>query len=343
MKGRQIILDHLGDVEAAALMVDGKLDDLLIDRPGAPRPGAIYLARTERQAKGQGGIFLAAGDERFWLRQSKGLSPGEDLLVQVSGHAEPGKAPPVTPSLTFKSRYVIVTPHAPGVNIARRLRDEDERDRLKLVALEALAGRDWGVILRSSCEGSDADEIADDIAQMVDLAAQTLDYKGLPALVHEGDGPHLTAWREWTAPAEVVTEPGGFEHHGVLDALAGLSRPMMRAESATLYIEPTRALVAVDVNTGADMSPAAALKANLAAAKALPRGLRLRGLGGRVVVDFAPMPKGQRRQLEQALKASFRTDPIETVLAGWTPLGQYEMQRKRERLPLAETLPKDLK
>ena len=60
-------------------------------------------------------------------------------------------------------------------------------------------------------------------------------------------------------------------------------------------------LVAVDVNTGADTSPAAALKANIAAAKALPRALRLRGLGGQVVVDFAPLSKKDRRQIEQVL------------------------------------------
>lgn len=338
MKGRQIILDHLADREAAALMVDGRLEDLLIEAPDRPRPGAIWRAQAERQAKGQGGIFLAADAQRFWLRQAKGIAPGERLLVQITGHAEPEKAPPVTTRLVFKSRYVIVTPDVPGINIARSIGDDDERDRLRLTALEVLDDRDWGLILRSSCAGAEASEIAEDIAEMVAAAAQALAAEA-PGLVAEGDGPHLMAWREWTEPAEVVTESGSFESHGVLDALAALQRPGERVESAMLYVEPTRALVAVDVNTGGDMSPAAALKANLAAARALPRALRLRGLGGRVVVDFAPMPKGQRRQVEQALKAAFRSDPVETVLAGWTPLGQYEMQRKRERLPLSETLP----
>ncbi|MBY6153909.1 ribonuclease E/G [Vannielia litorea] len=340
MKGTQIILDHVAGREAAARMVDGRLDDLLIDAPGILRPGAIWRAKAERQAKGQGGIFLAAGDQRFWFRQAKGVAPGEALVVQVTSYAEVEKAPPVTRALTFKSRYVIVTPDAPGVNVARSIRDDDERDRLKLAALEALDGRDWGLILRSSCMGAEEAAISEDIATMIDTAEAALS-EGEVGEIHPGDGPHITAWREWTTPAEVITEPGGFETHGVLDALAELQGPRERAGEATLYVEPTRALVAVDVNTGGDMSPAAALKANIAAAKALPRALRLRGLGGRVVVDFAPMPKGQRKQLEQSLKAAFRADPIETVLAGWTPLGQYEMQRKRERLPLSLTLPEE--
>ena len=96
--------------------------------------------------------------------------------------------------------------------------------------------------------------------------------------------------------------------------------------------------VAVDINTGGDTSPAAGLKANLAAVKALPRALRLRGLGGQVVVDAAPMPKKDRRQVEQAVRKAFKSDPIETSLVGWTPLGHLELQRKRERLPLLESL-----
>jgi Rne/Rng family ribonuclease len=107
-----------------------------------------------------------------------------------------------------------------------------------------------------------------------------------------------------------------------------------------MFVEPTRALIAVDVNTGSDTTPAAALKANLAAARELPRQLRLRGLGGQIVVDFAPMPKRDRAVLEQCLRASFRKEASETTLAGWTPLGNYELQRKRDRMPLRKALGK---
>ena len=106
-----------------------------------------------------------------------------------------------------------------------------------------------------------------------------------------------------------------------------------------MLIEPTRALVAVDVNTGPDTSPAAALKVNIAAARDLPRQLRLRGLGGQVVVDFAPMPKKERAILDQVIRAAFKTEAAETNLAGWTTLGLFELTRKRDRLPLGQLLP----
>ncbi|SMO85161.1 ribonuclease E/G [Ruegeria faecimaris] len=339
MKGRTIVLDHINNREAAALMVDGKLDDFLIASE-APAPGTIYRARADRPVKGQGGMFLATPDGQAFLRQVKGLAPGELKLVQVTGFVEPGKALPVTDRVLFKSRFAIVTPDAPGLNISRSIRDEDERDRLLEIAHEAMAGSEHGLILRSCCQGENAQEIAEDIGVMLAHADAVMNDPGTePEVLLAGDGPHVLAWRDWTDPAEVVTEPGAFEAHGVLDALdqaGGISEPL--AGGGHIYIQPTRALVAVDVNTGSDTSMAAGTKANFACAKALPRALRVRGLGGQITLDLAPMPKKDRRGFEAALRSAFKSDPIETILAGWTPLGHYELQRKRGRISLAEVL-----
>ncbi len=339
MKGRTIILDHIQGREAAALMVDGVLDDFLI-ATDAPAPGTIYRARADRPVKGQGGMFLTTPDGPAFLRQVKGLSPGALLLVQVTGYAEPGKAIPVSNRILFKSRFAIVTPDAPGLNISRRIRDEDMRDQLLEIAHEQMGNSTHGLILRSCCQAADADEIAEDISAMLVLAEQVLaDTGSEPELLSEGDGPHILAWRDWTDPAEVVTTSGGFEDHGVVDALdtaKGISETL--PGGGHLYIQPTRALVAVDVNTGADTSLAAGTKANFACAKALPRTLRVRGLGGQITLDLAPMPKKDRRGFESALRSAFKSDPDETILAGWTPLGHFELQRKRGRIPLTEIL-----
>ena len=339
MKGRTIILDRINGVEAAALMVDGRLEDLLV-QGNAPPPGTIYRARADRPVKGQGGMFLSTPDGPAFLRQVKGLAPGEMLLVQVTGYAEPGKAIPVTQKLLFKSRFAIVTPDAPGLNISRSIRDEEERDRLLEIAHDEMGDSPFGLILRSSCAGADAGEIAEDVAATAAMARQVMmDAGNSVEKLIDGDGPHALAWREWVEPAEVVTDPGGFESIGVLDALE-TARAITETLSGGgyLYIEPTRALVAVDVNTGKDISMAAGLRANLACARALPRALRVRGLGGQITLDLAPMPKKDRRGFETALRAAFRADSEETALVGWTPLGHYELQRKRGRVPLSEVL-----
>ncbi len=337
MKGRMIVLDHVAGREAAALLVDGVLQDLLIDDDGAPRPGAIYRAICDRPLKGQGGMMLKLPDgESAFLRQVKGLAPGQPILVQVTGYADDGKAVPVTDRVLFKSRYAIVTPGKPGINVSRSIKDEDVRDRVLACAHETGVSDGFGLILRSSCEEGTNEEIIEDIAAMDALASAIMaDVEGVAEALTDGDGPHSLAWREWVEPATVVTEAGGFDDHGVLDQMVGLSSARVGLEaSAFMYVEPTRALVAVDVNTGGDTSPASSLKANLAACKALPRALRLRGLGGQVVIDMAPMSKTHRKQVEAALRSAFRADGIDTALVGWTPLGHYELQRKRERLPI---------
>ena len=339
MKGRQILLDHLEGREAAALMVDGQLHDLLIDGD-APRPGTVYRAVTDRQVKGQGGVFLKTPDGAAYLRGVKGIEPGEMLHVQVTGYAEPGKAIPVSHKLLFKSRYAIVTPDAPGLNLSRSIRDDDVRDALMLLAHEGMDGSEMGLILRSASAEADPAEVADDIAAMRQLAEDvTGDLVDTPALLVEGDGPHVLAWRDWIEPADIVTENGCFESHGVMDALEmAQSVHVPLGEGASMYVEATRALVAVDVNTGADGSFSAGLKANFACARSLPIALRVRGLGGQITIDLAPMPKKERRAFEASLRTALRGDDVDTVMAGWTPLGHFELQRKRARLPLSEVL-----
>ncbi|MEO1541247.1 MAG: ribonuclease E/G [Pseudomonadota bacterium] len=348
MKGRIAIIDDhpSGTGKVAALLVDGRLEDLVIDDPNPKRtqPEQIYRARLDRPLKGMGGAIVQLGNgQTGFLKEAKGRRPGTSLLVQVSTHAEPGKAAPVTPRLLFKSRYAIVTPHAPGLNIARRIRDEEERERLDIIARAAMESAESGLILRSACAGADPDEIAEDIAEMLELSRRIAgEAEGAPERLLDVPDALTRAWRDWSDPDpdEVDRSQGSFDTHGVWDHIDALrSARVSLGGGAHMTIEPTTAFVAVDVNTGGDMSQAAGLKANLAAVRALPRQLRLRGLGGQIVADLAPMPKGERRGLESSLRAALKADTVETTFIGWTPLGHAELTRKRERIPLREVLP----
>lgn len=344
MIGRVIVLDEIKGRKAAALVVDGQLQDLLIDpEDDTPLTGAIYRAVADRPMKGMGGMFVKLpGGTSGFLRQTDGLAPGQRLLVQVTGPSEPGKALPVTSRLLFKGRLAIVTPGAPGLNISRRIKDEALRDDLQALADAAMAGADpqIGLIVRSAAEAAEAEDISSEIAELRTLSSAVMaDLDGGPELLLEGASAQDTAWRDWSDPAPDELVEGGFEDLGVLDLIEALRGPRVDLGSGHMMIEPTRALVAVDVNTGTDTSPAASLKVNIAAARDLPRQLRLRGLGGQVVVDFAPMPKKDRAVLDQVIKAAFKTEGGESNLAGWTVLGLYELTRKRDRLPLAGLLP----
>lgn len=353
MKGRVIALGQVQGLAAAALMVDGVLEDLRLDPPDdVPLPGAIFRAQVDRPVKGLGGIFVKLpGGLSGFLRQISGIAPGQRLLVQVTGAAEPGKALPVTNRLLFKGRYAIVTPGAPGINVSRRLQDEVLRAALLALAEKAGAGKGPGapgLILRTAAEAAlqagEEEAVAAEIAALLSLSAQILaDQDGLPELLLDGPLAADIADQEWAEPAPetICEDPREWEALGLPEHIAALWRPEMPLPGgASLVIEATRALVAVDVNTGPDTSPAAALKANIAAARALPRALRLRGLGGQVVIDFAPLPKRDRAVLDQVLRAAFKGEGAETHLAGWTALGLYELVRRRDRLPLTALLPR---
>ena len=338
MIGAQVVLGRWRGREAAARLADGRLDDLLIDPPDdRPGPGAVFRAVCDRPVKGQGGMFVRLpGGATGFLRAAKGMTLGQAVTVQVAGHAEAGKAVPDTDRVLFKSRHCIVTPGAPGVNVARSVRDDDRRDGLLALACGALPAErgGTGAIVRSAAAGADDAAVADDLAATWDLAARVMADAGRePELLLDAPGAHALAWRDWADVTEVAED---WEAHGIPDLIDALRGPEVRLGPATAYIEPTRALVAVDVNT--PEGGAGGLKANLALARELPRQLRLRGLGGQVVIDPAPMPKRDRPTIEAALKAAARACPVETSFVGWTPLGHAELTRKRERRPLEELL-----
>lgn len=344
-----ICVDTLASTLAAARLVDGVLDDLFLDPPsGRARPGAVFRAKLARPLKGQGAwiIDLPHGLSGY-LRGGGGRRAGASITVQVTGFPEDGKAVPVTDRLLFKSRHAIATPDAPGVNVARAITDASRRQHLQVLALSAHrsvadpSGK-TGLIVRSAAGQADDMAICEDITQVCESAARVAGAAdGAPALLIDGPDPGTRAWQEWAdAPSIDGRDTGGtFAERGILEQLDVYRRAVEPLDGgAHMAVETTRACVAVDVNTGAEPGISAGLRANLSAARRLPRSLRIRGLGGQIVVDFAPMSKRDRPRILQSLEGALRSDPVETAIAGWTNLGHLEITRKRERVPLADVL-----
>ena len=331
MKGKIALLDNFEGKEAAALLIDGKLQDFFTE-PGMKAPGAIFRVKVKHQLKGSGGVFVESPDGDFFLHQTSSITPGKFILVQVSSYGDSEKLPRVSTKLLFKSRYVIVTPFADGLNIAKSIQDIERKSQLKQLVTEGFEHIPYGMILRSACAFASDNEIIDDCRNMISAAQNVLsDENNQIGLIYRAQSPHQMAWREWSDIPTVDKRNGAFSDYGVLELIDELKDPKVIINNSNYYIESTKAFVAIDVNTGGDMSFAAGLKANLAMAKDLPRQLRLRGLGGQVVIDPAPMSRQNRKTLENAIKSSFRRDTIETNFVGWTSMGLIELQRARIR------------
>lgn len=333
MTGAIHVAGRFLDRAAAARIERGRLQDFVVAPPDAagPAPGSVWVARAGRPAKGMGGGFADVGGSSLFVRGT-GLREGRPVLVQVTGYGDAAKAAVATTRIALRGRFAVITPGAPGVNLSRAVERDASAEALKRRGerlLGALAG-DTGLILRTAAARAAAEDIAAEVETLLSAlsAAWARLDAGEPGQAVAAPAPMDRIASDW-GPAEVATGPDAFAQHGVWDALRAVTSPP--ADSGALSVEPTRAFVAVDVNTGADRSPAAGLKANLAMADELPRVLRILGLGGQVVVDAAPMPKRDRRRVEQAMGRALRRDPVETSVAGWTPLGHLELNRQRSR------------
>lgn len=320
--------------EAAARVDAGRLVDFIVAPPASagPAPGSVWVVRPGRPAKGMGGGFAEAGGMNVFVRGIGPLREGKPALVQVTAFGDATKAAVATTRIALRGQHAVLTPGAPGVNLSRSLRDDAAAERLLDLGTRLMASGppDAGLILRTGAADAPEADVAAEIAELIDrltgaLAACAADRIGEAI---EAPSPFDRLRTDW-GQAQADAETDAFDRLGVFDGLRHLSSNP--GNSAAMSVEPTRAFVAVDVNTGDDRSPAAGLKANLKMADDLPRALRVLGLGGQVVIDAAPMPKADRRRVEQALARSLRHDPVETSVAGWTPLGHLELNRQRSR------------
>lgn len=347
--GVVIAIDTLDGCEHVAVIKDGVLQDILRDSPAAVAPEAVFLAKPSRDLHAQKAMIvdLGAGVTGF-LKYAGADAPSmanTPFLVQIKTTPSEDKAAPVTQKILLKGGYVILALKSEAsdkteINISKSIVEPALRDSLKQLIETTLQDLDpphhFAVILRTAAGLGAADEIAADLRQITAQAQQIKDAaaQGKAGLLLPAPSARTRAMRDFYTPQtprpQIIDEPACFERLGIHEQLDALETPRVPLPNgARMVIEPTSALIAVDVDTGGDLSGGAGAKANLACAAELPRQLRLRALGGQIVIDPAPMPKRDRVQFERALHKAFSADSVPTERVGWTKLGHFELQRKR--------------
>ena len=353
--GRLIVIDRTDTRSVAALVVNGRIDDLLVDHPNPsiPVPGAVFRAKVERYLTGLGGFILNLGQgQHGFLKSRVKLEPGHCFAVQAKTIPVHGKAAGVATQIRIRTRYVVLERGRRGIEFSERLTDSrTDLARLRDIAA-SMPGLDLSstsVSFRAPCQDADLKTVADELAREIYEFNRILENanRGSPGLRTRTPAASTRAMTEWMFPApdRIIDERGSFDILGIWDMISRVLVPAVTlpkspgagerdGAGASMVIEPTQALIAVDVNTGDIFSRSPGLDANLLAIGELPRQLRLRGLGGQIVVDLAPMAKRHRKRVEEAIANAFSEDPVKTTPVGWTPLGHFELHRKRERFPL---------
>ncbi len=343
----------------AGVLSAGTLTDLTVDRLERPdRAGTVYLARVDRTFGNRAMLALGTGAAAILEgRQVAGLRPGGAVMVQILRPARAGKAAEATTDIGLAGATLIHRPAGQGIAVSDRLSPSARRDWK-----ERLAGRAGGWILRSAAAGMDPALILAEADRLTAAAAQLAAQSAAatpPQRLVAGPDPaerllldHPMAGRIEVADAALARRVRRFAGRAVPwllerivetdgsalpDAAASLLDPVVGLPSGgSLTIEQTRALTAIDVDTGR----ADPLRTNLEAAAAIARHLRLRAIGGIVVVDFVSMERrSDQARVVAALRDAATGDPARLTLPDrLSPLGLAELARERRGPSLAEAL-----
>jgi ribonuclease G len=305
------------------------------------------------------------------------LTRGQQVLVQVSKESLGTKGARITAFISLPGRYLVYMPQARHVGVSRRIRDERERDRLR-AALRALPLPPGGFILRTNAEGKGEAEFAADVEFLTRLWTQIQarsEQATAPAALHEEADLTFRVVRDLFSPevdelvvddpdvhervlgyvrtlvpaldnrVRLFTEPRPiFEAFGIeKDIEKALRRRVWLKSGGYIVIDHTEALVSIDVNTGKYVGKRdfeqTVLKINLEAVTEVVRQIRLRDLGGIIIIDFIDMEVPEHReQVEKALKRALADDKARTNVLQISELGLVEMTRKRVRQDLRALL-----
>ena len=304
---------------------------------------------------------------------------GGEILVQVLKDPLGTKGARLTTFITIPSRYLVFMPKGHGVGISSRIEDEAERHRLREAAVSFMQPSDaGGYIVRTAAEGADPQALRADMMFLQKLwsvlsekATQSrpgsLVYEDLPLAVrvlrdvvssgvekvgvdHDETFARMQEFTRTFMPdlAGRIERYGGdraiFDLYGIEDEIQrSLDRKVPLKSGGHLIFDQTEAMTTIDVNTGAYVGhrnlEETIFRTNLEATVAIARQLRLRNLGGIVIIDFIDMQEEEHRnQVRQALEKALENDHAKTHISSVSPLGLVEMTRKRTRESLEHTL-----
>jgi ribonuclease G len=305
------------------------------------------------------------------------LHEGQEVLVQVLRGPATNKGARLTTHVSLAGHFLVYMPTLSQLGVSRRINDEPERQRLKAL-LEELRPGEGGLIGRTASRGQGLEKLARERDVLLRRWQHLLGKKGAapcPGLLHQELEAARRVVRElYSAEVDriLVDDPEAYEriadyleslnpldryrvelhagpepifsHFGLEVDWARLLAPRVWLKSGGyLLIEPTEALTAIDVNTGRFVGRShleeTILKTNLEAAKEIARQLRLRNIGGLIVVDFIDQEKAANRDLvyETFVEALSR-DRAKTTVLPISPLGLVEMTRQRLRDSLAQSI-----
>ena len=299
------------------------------------------------------------------------LTQGQELIVQVAKEPISTKGPRLTTEITFTGRFLVLTPFNEKISISQKIKDQAEKKRLRSL-IESIKPRNFGVIIRTSAENKRAAELNAELKVLIKCwedAIAKLQYCDPPTLLYEEESRAVSEIRDIFNPdfesiivndatiyeqihnyvsliaperSEIVKlytddEPI-FDHYSITRQIkSSFGKTVSFRSGAYIIIESTEALHVIDVNSGNRSKTSSdqesnALNVNLLAADEIARQLRLRDLGGIIVIDFIDMSKAENRQeLYKHMKELMAKDRARHNILPLSKFGLMQITRQRVR------------
>lgn len=305
------------------------------------------------------------------------VSQGQEITVQVIKEPIDTKGPRISTHITLPGRYLVLLPNANYIGISRRIENHEERERLKAIA-EKVKPESMGIIVRTAAGGIEEAEFIRDIDFLTRLWSKIKQKEGtgsVPRAIHKDLNLIYRVVRDlftWNIDRLVINDRQAytkvlelvevispalvskveyfsktceiFEYYQIESKIdKALSRKVWLKCGGYLVIDQTEALTVIDVNTGKYVGnndlEETVLKTNLEAAKEIAKQLRLRDIGGIIIIDYIDMDSAENQQMVlETLKLALKKDRTRTMVVGITSLGLVEMTRKKVRQKLSSVL-----
>jgi Rne/Rng family ribonuclease len=307
------------------------------------------------------------------------LKPGQEVLVQIAKEPIAKKGARITSHIALPGRFLVFMPTVSHVGVSRKIASDEERQRLKRILVSEKGEATGGFIVRTAAEGATEDELRADLRFLINLwndIKQRADASKPPALIYhdlslierilrdqvsdnfshiwvdsEADYERIVRFLNRFSPELVrrvklyTKEIPLFEHFGIQDEISKALRSKVWLKSGgSIVINQTEALVAIDINTGKYVGKTARLedtilKTNLDAIPEIVRQIRLRDLGGIIVIDFIDMDERKNRsKVMAALEEALKQDRAPTKVLQFNDFGLVAITRKRVKQSLERTL-----
>jgi len=307
------------------------------------------------------------------------LKSGQEILVQIAKEPIAKKGARITSHIALPGRFLVFMPTVTHVGVSRKIASEEERHRLKRILTNERGDAPGGFIVRTAAEGASEDELRADLRFLMNLwndIKQRSESSKSPALIYhdlslierilrdqvssnfaniwvdtESDYERIVRFLNRFSPSLVrrvklyTKEVPLFEHFGIQEEISKALRSKVWLKSGgSIVINQTEALVAIDINTGKYVGKSARLedtilKTNLDAVPEIVRQIRLRDLGGIIVIDFIDMDERRNRfKVMAALEEALKSDRAPTKVLQFNDFGLVAITRKRVKQSLERTL-----